>query len=455
MDFDFNFKPQARNEIRSIKWFPLKEFARICKSNKYNTNNVMIQNSSKFSSVIPFIPSILKWVKNEKRKLKISRRQDLKSQNEGNIDEKAITILMNAKRARSNIIEELEAEEELNLSSLESNSHNVSNKDHSTSFVDVDLKSIFGFDDSNIFNDTDNHKDNVNESDIVTYQSKWNSINADYNRMINEKKTNNINDIFTLTTPFNNYLVTPVTSKLPQAGTLEDIERELIHPTNKNKAPTNKVSNVNTLLDANVSCDEKLNALFGLAQNNFPIQNGVDETMISNNRLSFSGDNNNHYNHREFTKNDLSPRKANQLAPIGTKRFSINDDQLKKNIDKNNTVVKHSGQTVISNNHSNNDKTTNVEQLMIKSSLNLNMNRNNQTYSFANDNITPSTTAALNSLFNLSKQSPIVIPNCSVMNIDYSKRDNSNCFNGLESETIINVHPKIELLLQRLKVINN
>lgn len=417
----------------------------------------MIQNSSKFASVIPFIPSILKWVKNEKRKLKISRRQELKSQNECNNAEKQITILMNAKQARDNILAELEGEEELNLSSLESNSHNVS-KDHSTSFVDVDLKSIFGFGDSNIFNDTDNHKDNVKESDIVTFESKWNSINADYNQMINEKKTNNINDIFTLTTPFNNYLVTPPTSKLPHAGTLEDIERALIHSSNNNsETSTNKVSNVNTLLDANVSCDEKLNALFGLAQNNFPTQNGVDGTlMISNKNLSFSGDN----NHRDFTKNDssISPRKTKPLDPIGTKRFSISNDQLtKKNIDKNNSIVKHSGQTVISKNH--NEKMTSVEQLMIKSSLNFNMEpRNNQTISLANGNhvTTPSTTATLNSLFNLSKQSPILIPNCSVMNNEnYFKQDNSNGFNGLENETIINVHPKIELLLQRLRVINN
>ncbi|OTF79157.1 hypothetical protein BLA29_011400, partial [Euroglyphus maynei] len=139
---------------------------------------------------------------------------------------------------------------------------------------------------------------------------------------------------------------------LPQAGHLQDIERALIeNALNKNGTNNENSSSPSSsiLLGSKGSCTEKLNILFGLANQQQSLSNqSSSNTMISLNNdqrpsssMSFNLPNgNNNDNDMESAINKMIKP---SLAPIGTKRsssISYLDNQRKH----------FSGHTVISSN---------------------------------------------------------------------------------------------------------
>nr|XP_027201715.1 putative uncharacterized protein DDB_G0277255 [Dermatophagoides pteronyssinus] len=378
VEFNYEFKPQARNEIRSIKWFALKDFPQNRQDqtqqhpktssqmmavsngggNIINGDVVMMpQNASKFVSIMPFMQAIRKWVENEKRKMKVvrkrERRQQMKlaKQQQRKANELAaifggINSTINANvegKGSSNSSSPTSTIDDLNDNKtivIDNDSDSTLNKT-TTSFVDVDLNTILGYremynyknDQRNLMTREQRNHEQTWQQQMYTF-SNGDGIAQESNSLLNNNQDKH--------------------NALPQAGHLEDIERALMENSfNKNENKKDSSSSTSSiLLGSKGSCTEKLNILFGLANQQ---QTSSSNTMISlnnNQRPSSSMSVNlpNGNNNDNDMESEINKMIKPSLAPIGTRRSSSISTCYADNQRKN-----FSGHIVISNNNNNND----------------------------------------------------------------------------------------------------
>ena len=483
VEFNYEFKPQARNEIRSIKWFALKDFPQNRQDqtqqhqktlsqmmavsngggNIINGDVVMMpQNASKFVSIMPFMQAIRKWVENEKRKMKVvrkrERRQQMKlaKQQQRKANELAaifggINSTINANvegKGSSNSSSPTSTIDDLNDNKtivIDNDSDSTLNKT-TTSFVDVDLNTILGYremynyknDQRNLMTREQRNHEQTWQQQMYTF-SNGDGIAQESNSLLNNNQDKN--------------------NALPQAGHLEDIERALME-NSFNKNENNKDSSTSSiLLGSKGSCTEKLNILFGLANQQ---QTSSSNTMISlnnNQRPSSSMSVNlpNGNNNDNDMESEINKMIKPSLAPIGTRRSSSISTCYADNQRKN-----FSGHIVISNNNNN---INNNDDSGDNSSSSSSIIKNNKSNNIINGQISSNNNDHQNSIETMLKdliinnnnnskqqqqqQSPTNKKTCRQTE---TKKMNGH-YNGLDSETVMIVHPKIEQLLQRLKTV--
>ncbi|KAH9517248.1 mRNA-decapping enzyme subunit 2 [Dermatophagoides farinae] len=473
VELNYDFKPQARNEIRSIKWFALKDFPQNRQGQQQQQQQIMTvingdndggdivmmpQNASKFVSVMPFIQAIRKWVENEKRKLKFARKRERRQQmklakqqqrkasesvdNVAGTNSTTIPATNIGERdggsnssSPTSTIEDLNDNKTLVTVADDDSSDDPLPNQSTTAFVDVDLNTILGFREMyNYKNDQRNLLTREQRNHEQQQQQTWqqqisnggSSGGGGDGRQQQQQKS------------------------LPQAGHLEDIERALMENAfNKND---NSASSSILFGSKGGSCTEKLNILFGLANQS---SSSSSNKMISlNNQRPFSSmsvnlsNGNNNDNDMESAINKMIKP---SLAPIGTKRSSSISgagyfDNQRKNF---------SGQTVISTNnnndndngsHCNNSSTNNMPKLQTNES---------SIETMLNDLIVNTTNHQNSKLSIQQQQQHQQSPNTATTTTTCRRTEKmkNGHYNGLESETVMSVHPKIEQLLQRLKTV--
>lgn len=282
---DYDFAPHVRNEIRSIKWFALKDLPDRKKCANAN-------DFSKMFTVCPFVMSIRKWVdgerrrrlKNDKRRQRKEKQRSRVSSNETDDSQPVGNGDDNNDGGNSCALFDCNGQ-------FNSTSSSPFEAKESTSFVDVKLDDILDLSyprfDSPQPNQTSAYQDNghngPNQSSVKSnsdWPSTWKSLVSEYNRLnISQTGGGQPSPTFpTVASPPDNVF-----------KTLSSIETTTAQP--MGRTTNSPMSIPFSKFSAKSSCDEKLSLLFGMAQNNvqFAESNSYKENFNSLNQLYATG----------------------------------------------------------------------------------------------------------------------------------------------------------------------
>ncbi|UXI22546.1 hypothetical protein NH340_JMT08489 [Sarcoptes scabiei] len=438
IEFNFDFKPQARNEIRSIKWFALKDFPY---HEPKQTNSGIVKmppNASKFVSVMPFINAIRRWAEIEKKKLKINKKIEKKRKR------KLEKSLMDNPFANGSSNLKFDSSSSTTFDDTSNMSDDLNTNTSTTSFVNVDLKSILGFqtmydirnDKRQLMTKNELRDEAFKESDRKNFESIWNKLLVDYQNSDNAK-LNLTNENSEMNNP-------PIANSYPQVRTLQEIENELLSSPGPNEKFKFKS------IGSKFSC-EKLNELFDYSLNsNQQCNIGPNVILHQSSATKSSSISSNGSNTNQMISNLLN-------ICTGSKSSQKDSIYANSNIMAHNNC-NSSGQTVISNsfrmsNQSATHENTNERMNDAENSMNRGENITLMLNQMFMKDILGNDKGINQSqkIFNQVDSDENCFQNCNGhKNSSKIENFNSSKYNGLNVETVKKINPKIELLLKRL-----
>ena len=469
VEMDFNFIPHVRNEIRLIEWFPIQHLPERNQKGVHSANYF-----SKLFTVIPFISSIRKWIECERKKKRLlakKRQRELrrrKSSNETNETDDSQPISVSGDDNNTSTTFNFQS------NSTSTSPFEEKKASESTSFVDVklddildlsytsygtpnrsDLMSVYNVDDvmgnrryqngsvqSNSPNTTGNE---------TNWSSTWQSLVNEYNRLNTSQISNNQQQ-----TGCNSPKSTNTTST--SLKTLSGIENGDIQQNGHSVKPET-ISSGSPLsipiskLASKSTCDEKLNLLFGLAQNTISV-NCIESTSYKENFNSLNDF------FASANKNGTSSTTTNVNEVFNSNLFAASTS--KQSDDVPNGVQSPFGTIGSGTCHSNMANTADIQSIVKRNKTSSPLLIDKQNMLSHNER---SVTASTINGQQVPESSNLFLPNTSLKTNGTFNTTNSshpeninkfaNRYNGLNDTVLPDIEVKIQSLLQRLKSLNS